>query len=184
MEPMLIPEGQKARSELADLAMQLASTSAKLAGSVSSPLDECIAELVRSMNCYYSNLIEGHNTHPVDIERALKNNYSKNPEKRNLQQEAKAHIEVQKWIDGGHWQQGLFRSDCLRLCHQKFCEKLPDELLWVEDPQTKKRLQVVPGELRTSLVQVGRHVSISPGAVPRFLGHFENVYERLGQTNK
>jgi len=25
------------------------------------------------MNCYYSKLIEGHDTHPVDIERALKN---------------------------------------------------------------------------------------------------------------
>ena len=22
------------------------------------------------MNCYYSNLIEGHDTHPIDIERA------------------------------------------------------------------------------------------------------------------
>jgi hypothetical protein len=28
------------------------------------------------MNCYYSNLIEGHDTHPVDIERALKSDYS------------------------------------------------------------------------------------------------------------
>jgi len=28
------------------------------------------------MNCYYSNLIEGHDTHPVDIERALNNDYS------------------------------------------------------------------------------------------------------------
>jgi hypothetical protein len=32
-----------------------------------------LANLVRSMNCYYSKLIEGHDTHPVDIERALKN---------------------------------------------------------------------------------------------------------------
>ncbi|MDE0540159.1 MAG: hypothetical protein OXH94_15705 [Rhodospirillales bacterium] len=30
-----------------------------------------LADPVRSMNCYYSNLIEGHDTHPVDIERAL-----------------------------------------------------------------------------------------------------------------
>ena len=29
-----------------------------------------LADLVRAMNCYYSNLIEGHDTHPVDIERA------------------------------------------------------------------------------------------------------------------
>jgi len=28
------------------------------------------------MNCYYGNFIEGNNSHPVDIERALKNDYS------------------------------------------------------------------------------------------------------------
>jgi hypothetical protein len=46
-------------------------------------------------------LIEGHDTHPIDIERALKNDYSKDVGKRNLQLEAKAHIEVQRWIDEG-----------------------------------------------------------------------------------
>jgi hypothetical protein len=51
-----------------------------------------LADLVRSTNCYYSNLIEGHDTHPIDIERALKNDYSKDVGKRNLQLEAKAHI--------------------------------------------------------------------------------------------
>jgi hypothetical protein len=28
-------------------------------------------ELLRTMNSYYSNLIEGHNTHPLAIEKAL-----------------------------------------------------------------------------------------------------------------
>jgi hypothetical protein len=41
------------------------------------------------MNCYDSNLIEGHDTHPIDIERALKNDYSKDARKRDLQLEAK-----------------------------------------------------------------------------------------------
>jgi hypothetical protein len=54
-----------------------------------------LADLVRSMNCYYSNLIEGHDAHPVDIERALKNDYSADRAKRDLQLEAKAHISVQ-----------------------------------------------------------------------------------------
>ena len=59
------------------------------------------------MNCYYSNLIEGHDTHPVDIERALKNDYSQDTRKRLLQVEAKAHITVQKWIDSGGVKGGL-----------------------------------------------------------------------------
>ncbi len=53
------------------------------------------------MNCYYSNLIEGHDTHPHDIDRALIADYSSRPEKRALQLEARAHIEVQRMIDGG-----------------------------------------------------------------------------------
>lgn len=47
------------------------------------------------------HLIEGHNTQPVDIEKALKGDYSAIPEKRNLQLEAQAHITVQAWIDEG-----------------------------------------------------------------------------------
>ena len=53
------------------------------------------------MNCYYSNLIEGHNTHPRDIDRALRKDLSSQPKKRELQLEAVAHIEVQKAIDLG-----------------------------------------------------------------------------------
>ena len=50
------------------------------------------------MNCYYSNLIEGHDTHPIDIERAMNKDYSADPQQRDLQLEAEAHIAVQKWI--------------------------------------------------------------------------------------
>jgi len=48
------------------------------------------------MNCYYSNFIEGHNTHPKDIDAALQQNFSKQPERRKLQIEAVAHITVQE----------------------------------------------------------------------------------------
>ena len=51
------------------------------------------------MNCYYSNLIEGHRTRPIDIERALAQDFSSDLEQRNLQLEAKAHIEVQTLLD-------------------------------------------------------------------------------------
>jgi Fic family protein len=142
-----------------------------------------LAGLVRAMNCYYSNLIEGHDTHPVDIERALKNDYSQDARKRDLQLEAKAHIAVQKWIDGGSLRGGhAIRAEGIREIHRRFCELLPEGLLWVEDPVTKTKLRVVPGEWRTRDVQVGTHVPISPGAVPRFLERFEQVYSKVGKT--
>jgi Fic family protein len=56
-------------------------------------------------------------------------------------------------------------------------------MLWVEEPDTHDRILVVPGELRRRDARVGRHVPISPGAVPRFLAHFETAYSRLGRTD-
>jgi Fic family protein len=184
MEPLLIGETSRFRVPLTDLAIDLVQKSARFRGSLPSSLLNSLADLVRSMNCYYSNLIEGHNTHPVDIERALRNDYSQEPHKRNLQLEAKAHIAVQKWIDGGGLRNGRAVSeDGICEIHRRFCAELPEELLWVEDPDTKERIKIVPGELRRRNVKVGNHVPISPGAVPRFLNRFEHVYGHLGKTD-
>ena len=60
---------------------------------------------------------------------------------------------------------------------------VPEELLWVEEPDTKERLRVIPGALRERRVRVGRHVPVSSGAVPRFLERFEAVYSNLGTTD-
>src|SRR6266404_9201844 len=82
-----------------DLAYELVSSASSLAGQLNPTVRDAVGDLVRSMNCYYSNLIEGHNTLPRDIERALAQEYSSEPERRNLQLEAVAHIEVQRKID-------------------------------------------------------------------------------------
>jgi Fic family protein len=146
-------------------------------------LPTSLAGLVRSMNCYYSNLIEGHDTHPVDIERALKNDYSQDARKRDLQLEAKAHIAVQQWIDHGSLQGGLaVKAEGIREIHRRFCELLPEDLLWVEDPATKERVRLAPGGLRKRDVRVGNHAAINPGAVPLFLERFAQVYGNAGKT--
>ena len=44
-----------------------------------------LADLVRIMNTYYSNLIEGHDTKPRDIERALVGDLEQDEARRNLQ---------------------------------------------------------------------------------------------------
>jgi Fic family protein len=183
MEPLLVGGGSRHRGALTDLAFDLTQKSAGFHRSLPPSLLASLASLVRAMNCYYSNLIEGHDTHPVDIERALKNDYSKDPHQRDLQLEAKAHISVQKWIDEGGLRGGrAVRVEGICEIHRRFCELLPESLLWIEDPVTKERHRVVPGELRKRDVQVGRLVAISPGALPRFLERFEQVYGNLGKT--
>ena len=79
MEPLLIGAGSRHRG-LTDLAFDLAQKSAGFRRGLPPGLLAYLATLVRGMNCYYSNLIEGHNTHPVDIERALKDDYSQDGE--------------------------------------------------------------------------------------------------------
>jgi Fic family protein len=183
MEPLLIGDGSRHRGEITDLALELTQKAAGFRRSLPPSLLASLADLVRSMNCYYSNLIEGHDTHPVDIERALKDDYSKDARKRDLQLEAKAHITVQKWIDGGALKGGLaIKAEGIREIHRRFCELLPEDLLWVEDPATKEKLRVVPGEWRKRDVRVGTHVAISPGAVHRFVERFEQVYGKVGKT--
>src|SRR5690625_1467403 len=68
--PLMVSQGSRAWAQLSDLAVDLVDKSAALRSSLPAPISRALAGLVRSMNCYYSNLIEGHNTHPVDIERA------------------------------------------------------------------------------------------------------------------
>ena len=183
MEPLLISEGSRHRAVLTDLAFDFTQKAAGFRRSLPSSLLASLADLVRAMNCYYSNLIEGHDTHPVDIERALKNEYSQDARKRNLQFEAKAHISVQQWIDAGGLRKGhSLRAEGICEIHRRFCELLPDDLLWVEEPVTKERVRVVPGELRKHDVRVGGHLAISPGAVPRFLKRFEEIYGSIGRT--
>src|SRR5262245_35168498 len=122
MAPLLIGEGSRHRAELTDLAIELAARSAGFRRSLPTGIGSALAELVRSMNCYYSNLIEGHNTHPIDIERALHNDYSKDPVKRDLQLEAKAHVEVQRWIDSGGVAKRGATAATIQELHRRFCE--------------------------------------------------------------
>ncbi len=183
IEPLLIGENSRHRTALTDQAIELASRSAGFRRSLPAGLLKALADLVRCVNCYYSNLIEGHDTHPVDIERALKNDYNAEPEKRNLQLEAKAHITVQKWIDEGGLKKKATSMDGICEIHRRFGELLPEDLLWVEDSETGARIKMVPGELRHRDVKVGRHIPVSPGALSRFLIRFEQVYNNVGRTD-
>ena len=183
MEPMIVQDGSPHKARLNDLAVELASRSAGFRRSLPEGVVTALSDLVRSMNCYYSNLIEGHDTHPVDIERAMNGQYSAEPEKRNLQLEAKAHVAVQKWIDEQGGLRGRqFSAHGIAEIHQRFCELLPDDLLWVESPETQERIKIVPGRLRHTDVKVGRHIPVSPGAIGRFLDRFEKMYGSLGKA--
>jgi Fic family protein len=180
MEPMLVRESARQRAKLSDLALELTAKSTGLRRSLPDGVITALSGLVRSMNCYYSNLIEGHDTHPIDIERALNDDYSHDPKQRDLQLEARAHISVQQWIDDDGLRGKATSVNGILELHRRFCVLLPEDLLWIENPDTQERIQIIPGELRRRDVKVGRHIPVSPGALPRFLARFEAVYTHLG----
>jgi Fic family protein len=170
MEPMLPSEGNR---ELEDLVVSLIQATSSLKAILKPRMTETLGNLVRNMNCYYSNLIEGHNTTPRDIERALAEDFSSNPEKHDLQLEAKAHIEVQKLIDFRE-NQDIVSIDFIQLLHREFCSRLPDNLLWIGEETNKKR--VIAGKFRTGRVVVGEHTPPDADKIEKFLGRFVEVY--------
>jgi Fic family protein len=178
-EPYMPAEGTEF---LENLAFDLAREASELSGRLNPIVRQSIGDLVRSMNCYYSNLIEGHNTHPRDIDRALAADYSSDPHKRDLQLEARAHIEVQAMIDARISTASPPSRAFVEWTHREFCSRLPDTLLIVENPDTHERLKVVPGSLRTRSVAVGRHVPPGVEDLPALLTRFEEAYDRSRLT--
>lgn len=170
---------QDPAQKLENLAVELVAKANQLSGQIRPEATDSVGELVRSMNCYYSNLIEGHNTHPRAIDAAIeRNDYSNDAKQRALQTEAVAHIEVQRMIDAGAAPNDSPTSpNYIRWIHFEFCRRLPDELLWVEDPDTKRRVEVIPGEFRDGPVQVGRHVPPPADDIEAFLRRFSEAYD-------
>ena len=151
LEPMLVPEGTPQRDELDEMAMELVQKSAKLSAGMNADLSRGVTVLLRNMNCYYSNLIEGHDTHPVDIDRAMLKDFDSEPAKRDLQMEAKAHIAVQERLENDLYTQGIFTQQLISAIHADFYAELPDSLSVIES-NSKCRICSPPSRVDSSLL--------------------------------
>jgi len=95
-----------------------------------------------------------------------------------LQHEAVAHIEVQRLIDHRNDLQVEPTSlEYIIWLHREFCQRLPEELLWTQNPDTGEQLHIVPGELRKGGVQVGKHIPPKADSLFHFLKRFTEVYD-------
>ena len=182
MEP-LYPE--ESGGELEELATELIAKSAKLSSALHPGTRKAIAELVRPMNSYYSNRIEGHDTHPIDIDRALRNDFSQDKKKRDLQQEAVAHINVSAALRRGElWGNGLDPSSAAFITglHKAFYDHLPADFLRVVSMEGEERI-VTPGAYRSGEVKVSGHVAPASASVPQFMDRFAEVHDRKNPRN-
>jgi Fic family protein len=182
---LLPAEGYPAWGGLRDFAFMLGEDAACLAGRLAPGTAAAVGDLVRGMNCYYSNLIEGHDTRPVDIERALHADFATEPKQRDLQLEAAAHIAVQAAIDTGAIDATQAPSALAVEIHRQFYDRLPNSLRWVEEPGSGRRAEVIPGQWRGGNVKVGAHVAPPAEELPGWMARFDECTpERFGRSER
>lgn len=160
--------------DLPDLLTELAAKAEGLGRALHPRTAANLADLVRLMNTYYSNLIEGHNTRPRDIERALAG--ERDDDKRDLQQEAVAHYRVQERIDAEAARGDLAdpaAPDFLRQLHRNFYDGASLEMLTIRAGD--RHFVMTPGEWRQGPeqdVEIGRHLPPASDRVPAFMDYF------------
>jgi len=174
MEPMTVESDL-----LADLAAQVLAKSSTLSSLLPEAARASMHELLRIINSYYSNMIEGNSTHPIDIERATRRDYSADPAQRNKQIESVAHIDCQRQIEeilNVEPDTEITSPEFLCRVHKLFYDKLPDDLKRVKNETTGEELEVIGGEIRKLDVQVGSHVGPASICLDNFLDRFHEKY--------
>jgi Fic family protein len=165
---------------ISDVVAELSAAAAKLGHALNPQTAANLAGLVRIMNTYYSNLIEGHNTRPRDIARAIDGNFDNDEERRNLQIEAVAHVRVQSEIDLMALENRLPEPasiDFILWLHREFYRDAAPEMLRIQGARTEFTMQ--PGTWRSRSehdVAVGRHQPPSSGRVEAFMTYFAERY--------
>jgi Fic family protein len=158
-------------------AVEMIHASARLEGLVPGPVRAAVADLLRYVNSYYSNLIEGHSTYPKDIERAMHGAYADSEERRDLQIEARLHVEAERRLRArlaSPAAPAATSPDFILWLHRALCRGLPQRLL--TSTAGTRAVDVVPGALREDLVEIGSHEPPVPASVPAFLDAFHAAY--------
>lgn len=146
----------------------------RLTGAAHATSRATIRELVRSMNSYYSNRIEGQSTHPLNIAQALRKEFSDKPDVARLQRVAIAHIEAERELEGlTSAGESPMSSEFLKKAHHALYSRLDQSDLITEDGHI-----VIPGVVRTDNVKIGNHVPPKADTLPLFLDRLDAVYNR------
>ncbi len=174
----LLP-GHQHLDRLREIARPILDCTVELTHAAHPSVREELHGLVRRMNSYYSNLIEGQGTHPQHIDRALRRDFSSEPEIANKQRIAVAHIEAEQALENRT--DFALTSDFVIAAHAELYARLDARDRRIDDPADPGAHGMAdliqPGALRTREVKVGRHVAPLATAIPQFLEAFDKQYE-------
>jgi Fic family protein len=177
----LFPE-ERALGPLLERAAALIADGYRLGGQASPPLRRSLAGLLRAMNSYYTNKIEGQQTLPADIERAVHRQFDADRERARRQRLALAHMEAEQSLES-EWSdvaaRDLFRAERVAAIHADLYDRLPATDRITDDGQV-----IVPGEYRTRPVSAGRYLAPSADQVPELMAAWGDTYSSLSGTER
>lgn len=135
--------------------------------------------LLKQMNCYYSNLIEGVNTHPADIDRAMKQDYSDDQANRRLQLLALGHADSESTITqlilSGT---SPFGAEASLAAHRVLYSQADEASRTMQKPDGSAFV-LSPGEWRVTDVKVGVHVAPPAENVDALIRRMDQAYSRM-----
>ena len=169
-EPLL--PSQSAQEPLLAKAHDLARSASALAGQ---PIAREMRGLLRSMNSYYTNRIEGQHTRPHELEQALRKDYSHDRALAMRQRLAVAHIQAEAELEsryvGESGAKALYGLPAVcDLHHTLFAQLSPDDRL------TADGAAIEPGQLRQREVRVGQHVAPAAASIERLVERWAAAY--------
>ena len=174
-EPLL--PGPTRRDALLEKAHHLQRLAHAARGRAHASVMHTLSPLLRAMNSYYTNRIEGQHALPIEIEQALRQDFAADADTRRRQRLAVAHMNTEAWAaehaEGTGWPK-LFEPEIVQVLHRHLFEQLPPE-----DRQGERGDTLVPGQWRSRDVAVGGHVAPRAQAVPLFLKRIAEVYGRV-----
>lgn len=181
MEPLL--PGEHRLAPLLEQAHDLIRQADRLSGWCQPGALAGLRRLLRAMNSYYSNRIEGQHTLPLEIERALRNDYAQDADKARRQRLALAHMATEARLEE-LWPQWdapqVWSAQTVRDIHQDLFARLPPADLALPPASPDAAAEwLQPGELRQQQVSVGRHAAPAAGQVGTFLARWAQVYGQV-----
>lgn len=180
MEPLL-PTMDRSWSQAASALIQEAT---RLDTALPKATQRALAPLLRLVNCYHSNLIEGHRTLPSEVATAMRAARSGTKPQQTLVAEALAHVHVQEELDRQLDAAAFIPTDAeaLSWMHHAFISRLPEPLRWTDARSDGSREAIIPGAWRQGAVIVGDHVPPSAATIPDFLTAFADTYRTHAQA--
>jgi len=176
MEPLL--PGEHRLGPLLEQASDLIRGADQLAGMCQPGALAGVRTLLRAMNSYYSNKIEGQQTLPLEIEQALHDDYSTDADKARRQRLAVAHMATEQSLESRWpaWKaEHIWSAQMVCDVHQDLFARLPEADRQL--PSGAGTLQ--PGELRNRQVSVGVHAAPAADCLPAFLSRWGGFYSRV-----